>query len=741
MNRLAHSLGIAACLLQIPAACLRGQISQVVYSNGLQNGWADWSFATRNLANSSPVLTNFSQSISVTCSNWCALAVHQNPSPCAPYTGLSLWLNGGPSGGQVLTVTGTLNWIHQSLYTLPALAANTWQEFTVPLSEMGVAGATNFDGIWVWNYNNFTIPTFYVGDMVLVSTPPTAPPTNGPYINGRFIKGCNLAWEDGLYNTWLGPDPTEPSWGVGYSPADLNAYMSNMHAMGITVLRVWINEADMGDEIDSNDYVTGVTPVWTANFANMAQLAGANQIQLYLTLNNGRADWLENPAQATAYLSNALIPLVTTYKGNTNIFAIDLMNEIDGVVQGDLGDWGTNGATWPQAQAYISNFAAAVHNADPGRKVSCSTGWHQWHNLFYFTGLGLDFYDYHDYEDTPGFPLASTLGMDKPIYIGECGQGTASWNDAIQNTCELDALNSAYSAGYAGVEEWNWEYPGSTDYLAMVNSDGSWRLVDYTIQGWHYGFTNTNFNISLGRSGSNVVLSWPQGTLLQSPNLAGPWTTNAAGSPFTLAPSNAQMFYQAQVKAQPISINFSGNGTPMGASESAGVVPETNWNNATGGAGSGQVLQDAAGNTNAALLAWSANGFYNTPVPDSAGNDRMMRNYLDSGSATTTLVMVNGLPPNTAGWNVYVYFDGSNPETREGQYTISGAGIATASVAGIDSASTDFSGTFVQASNSPGNYALFSISMTQGFTLTATPVANGAANPRAPVNGIQIIPR
>jgi hypothetical protein len=354
-------------------------------------------------------------------------------------------------------------------------------------------------------------------------------PAMGQLINGSFIKGCNLAWLDGAYNTWLGLDPVNPSWGIAYNSTHLNSYMANMHNMGITVLRVWVNEADMGDVIDGSDNVTGVTPTWTANFANMVQLAANNDIQLYVTLNNGRYDWLKNSAQAASYLTNALIPLITTYKGNTNIFAIDLMNEIDGVVQGSLGNYSSTGATWPQAQAYISTFAAAIHSADPTRKVSCSTGWHQWYNLSYFLGLGLDFYDFHNYQDTPSFPPASSLGMDEPIYIGECGQGTQSWNDAIQSTCELDALNSARSGGYAGVGIWNYEYPGSSDYLAMVNINGTLRPVCSVIQGWSY---TAALNIRV--SGANVVLTWPTNatgfTLEFATNLASPaaWKTNSA---------------------------------------------------------------------------------------------------------------------------------------------------------------------------------------------------------------------
>jgi Concanavalin A-like lectin/glucanases superfamily/Bacterial Ig domain len=46
-------------------------------------------------------------------------------------------------------------------------------------------------------------------------------------------------------------------------------------------------------------------------------------------------------------------------------------------------------------------------------------------------------------------------------------------------------------------------------------------------------------------SGTNLVLSWPHGTLLQATNIAGPWTTNnAATSPYTLVPDEPQMFYR-----------------------------------------------------------------------------------------------------------------------------------------------------------------------------------------------------
>jgi hypothetical protein len=359
-------------------------------------------------------------------------------------------------------------------------------------------------------------------------------PAKAQFINGSFIKGCNLAWENGNYNTWLGLDPTQPTWGVTYNSGDLNSYMANMHNMGITVLRVWVNEGDMGDTVNGSDYVTGVTSTWSSNFANMVQLASNNGIALYVTLNNGRADWLNNPAQAASYLNNALIPLIKQYKGNSAIFAIDLMNEIDGVVGGPLGNYGS-GPTWAQAQSYIKTFAAAIHSADPGRKVSCSTGWHQWNNLSNFKGLGLDFYDFHNYQDTPSFPSASSLGMDKPIYIGECGQGTQSWNDSIQNTCELDALNSAFSQGYAGVGIWDYAYAGSTEVFSMINPNGTNRPVCATIQNWKAGGGGGGSNLI--SNGTYTIVGQNSGMALDDPGSStadgtkmDQWTVNGGNN-------------------------------------------------------------------------------------------------------------------------------------------------------------------------------------------------------------------
>lgn len=190
----------------------------------------------------------------------------------------------------------------------------------------------------------------------------------------------------------------------------------------------------------------------------------------------------------------------------------------------------------------------------------------------------------------------------------------------------------------------------------------------------------------------------------------------------------------------PIGIDFTGsNPTAMAAAETAGVVPQANWNNAAGAARTSPLpLVDAAGAATAATATWSANGAWAVPITDAAGNLRLMRGYLDTNSSSMSTVTVSGLPAGA--YDVYVYADGDNREyTRSAIYRMT-AGGNTLDLTLTDPANTNFSGTFVQASGGAGNYVKFTINA-GGFTLTAIPSAASTATQRAPINAVQIVPR
>jgi acyl-CoA thioesterase-1 len=152
-----------------------------VYTDSLQPAWNNWSWdSVINFSYNAAgqYVHSGSSSISVAVTNgYGALYLEHADFNSGPYGSLSFWVNGGPAGGQVLAVQATLGNTSQGPYTFTA-AANAWKQITVPLSALGAAGKTNFDGIWIQNWSGSAIPVFYVDDIALLPPPPPASAAN-----------------------------------------------------------------------------------------------------------------------------------------------------------------------------------------------------------------------------------------------------------------------------------------------------------------------------------------------------------------------------------------------------------------------------------------------------------------------------------------------------------------------------------------------------------------------------------
>ena len=158
---------------------------QIVYDDALENGWQNWGWATLNYANTSPVHSG-SDSISVTMGGWAGIQLYHPNMDSTPYASISFWLNGGSSGGQHLQIYGLLNGSGQSATSLGSVAANIWQQFTVPLSALGVANQATFSGFVIQDSAGTGEPTFYLDDISLVATTNSThtPGTNAPVTIG-----------------------------------------------------------------------------------------------------------------------------------------------------------------------------------------------------------------------------------------------------------------------------------------------------------------------------------------------------------------------------------------------------------------------------------------------------------------------------------------------------------------------------------------------------------------------------
>ena len=183
---------VGAVALALLATTARAQ--QTIYSDGLANGWANYSWAKSALDNTAPVHGGQrSIRVSVAAGSYGALELRTAPFSAAKYQALTFWINGGPTGGQKsLVVKASVNGKQKGTVAVPALTANTWQQVTVPLSALGVSDATNLTGILIQNNSTAALPDFYVDDIQLSAAPLPAPAPRGP-AHPLAFTGVNLS--------------------------------------------------------------------------------------------------------------------------------------------------------------------------------------------------------------------------------------------------------------------------------------------------------------------------------------------------------------------------------------------------------------------------------------------------------------------------------------------------------------------------------------------------------------------
>jgi len=293
------------------------QLSLPVYTDGLLNGFQDWGWATHNYVNPSPV-HSASSSVSVTITSpYQGLQIYHPDLDSAPYGSLSFWINGGASGGQRLQVYGlaqvggTPN-VAQGYFSLGTLQTNTWQQFTVPLSALGVANKINFTGFVFQDRIGAAQPTFYVDDIQLVAKPVPAlvnltlnATQTVRAVDARHF-GVNIAIWDNYYET-----------------ASYGTTISLLQEMGCLTVRMPGGSTSDGYHWSLNP------PSWQASFAEFMRVATNTASQMFVTVNYGSG----TPQEAAAWVAYA--------NGNAALYGTP--NDITIGVDSGGNDWRTVG--------------------------------------------------------------------------------------------------------------------------------------------------------------------------------------------------------------------------------------------------------------------------------------------------------------------------------------------------------------------------------------------------------------
>ncbi len=178
------------------------QANMPVYTDNLVNDFQDWSFScTRVFTNTAPVHSGlYSTAVTITGSSG-SLYLHCPDFNPSPYASLTFWINGGATGGQHIQVRGLIEGNAQTPYVLPALAANTWVQYSVPLSTLGVANTPNMSGIWFQIASGSSAPAFYVDDVQFTAAPAPAM-VNLNVDASQVIRGADARWFGVNTATW-----------------------------------------------------------------------------------------------------------------------------------------------------------------------------------------------------------------------------------------------------------------------------------------------------------------------------------------------------------------------------------------------------------------------------------------------------------------------------------------------------------------------------------------------------------
>ena len=427
-------------------AVAQAQSDQAVYTDALVNGWQNWSWATVNLSNTAPVQSG-TDSISVSTGPYQAVYLHQAPFDSTSYASLVFWINGGPTGGQLLQVQATLNGTAQTVVTLPSLAANTWQ-VGLALSSLGVQNQPDLDGFWIQDRSGTTQPTFFVDTISITAQPP-------PSV-------VNVTVNAALPVRLVDPRHFAVNTAVWDSDFDTNNTINLLTSMGAQALRF-----PGGSLSDDYHWATNTTDSntwqWATSFASFAQVATTVGTQAFITVNYGSG----TPSEAAAWVQESNVTHHYGFK------YWEIGNECYGSWETDTNTVAHDPYTYAQRfQQYYTQMKAV----DPTIKIGAvavtgedsfanntnhpvtnpRTG--QTHNgwtpvmLTTLHGLGVtpDFLIYHRYAQAPGAESDQGLLLSNGTWSTDAADLRQQLNDylgAAAASVELDCTenNSVYS--------------------------------------------------------------------------------------------------------------------------------------------------------------------------------------------------------------------------------------------------------------------------------------------------------
>jgi hypothetical protein len=331
-------------------------------------------------------------------------------------------------------------------------------------------------------------------------------------LNGVVYLGFGSHCDQGSYHGFL----------LGYNATNL----SQMYAFNVTPTgsegAIWSGGMAPAADTNGNIYIMTGNGTFdgTANFSmSFVKLSGSLSVQDYATPSN----WESLSGSDLDLGSGGPVLLPTHY--------VVGMGKDGTMYLADINNMG-----------HVGNFTQTFAAESEGDTVGKSPVYWQGPAKQYIFAL-------HSSSQTKAFEFTGTniittpLGTASFMQNDRCGGLSLSANgtaNGILWEIGSDSNLRAYDAVNFPKLLWSGSVGTYVKMTCPTIADGKVYVgTSSTLGVW--GLTN---HLYLQSGVPNPVLNWTAGTLLEATNLTGPWVTNAAVSPYTVPPTNAEMFYR-----------------------------------------------------------------------------------------------------------------------------------------------------------------------------------------------------
>ena len=147
------------------------------------------------------------------------------------------------------------------------------------------------------------------------------------------------------------------------------------------------------------------------------------------------------------------------------------------------------------------------------------------------------------------FVALTVTPSDATLYLYYVDANTGETN-LLKAVNAIPHQAEAFSGGIARIGDDTFDdyrvFPGSMDEFAVFThalSESQVQSLFFTALG-----APTPAVLNYTWDGQQLSLTWAQGGLQEATNILGPWTTNAASSPYLIKPGGPQKFYRIKVQ-------------------------------------------------------------------------------------------------------------------------------------------------------------------------------------------------